>query len=221
MAVIRAERPSRARTGLAARATAGSRATRRRTRRRAVSSSGPPPRARTSTCTGLDAPGSLARTAALAPTIASASAGNWRVEPTPVSSDSVGAASPRSTAAASSSDSTGRRMTRRVQRAQKSRRRKTSRARRPSAPANRPGATARRFISAISAGSSVADASMETATTRIAPSAIERIAWFGTSHSPASDSITVIPEKSTATPDVAMARARASAGARPSRTSSR
>ena len=67
----------------------------------------------------------------------------------------------------------------------------------------------------------MADASIATATTRIAPSAIERIALLGTSHRAASEAITVIPENSTATPDVLIARERASSSERPARTSSR
>jgi hypothetical protein len=68
---------------------------------------------------------------------------------------------------------------------------------------------------------SVAEASMLTATTRIAPSAIERIAWLGTSHSPASEMITVAPENRTAMPEVVIARARACSSERPACTSSR
>jgi hypothetical protein len=71
------------------------------------------------------------------------------------------------------------------------------------------------------AGSSVADASTETPTTMIAPSAIERSALLSTSHRPASETITVTPENRTAMPDVAIAVARAVSGVRPARTSSR
>ncbi len=85
----------------------------------------------------------------------------------------------------------------------------------------RPGAAARRPISDTSAGSSVAAASTDTATTRIAPSAIERSAVASISHRPPSDRITVMPEKATATPDVAIARVRAASRLAPARTSSR
>ena len=73
----------------------------------------------------------------------------------------------------------------------------------------------------ISAGSSDADATSDTATTRIAPSAIERMALLSTIHRPASDTITVRPENSTAIPEVAIARARARSGEWPACTSSR
>ena len=63
--------------------------------------------------------------------------------------------------------------------------------------------------------------SIATATTSIAPSAIERIAWLSTIHRPASDTITVTPEKSTARPEVAIATERASSSGRPAATSSR
>ena len=56
----------------------------------------------------------------------------------------------------------------------------------------------------------MAEASIATATTSIAPSAIERIAVLSTIHSPPRDTITVTPEKSTARPEVAIATARAS-----------
>ena len=62
---------------------------------------------------------------------------------------------------------------------------------------------------------------METATTTIAPIAIDRIVVESTRNSPASESITVTPEKATAMPEVRMAVRRASAGSAPARTSSR
>ena len=74
---------------------------------------------------------------------------------------------------------------------------------------------------AISAGSSVVAVRIETATTVIAPSAIERSAWLSTIQSPASETITARPEKATARPEVASASARASSQSRPSRRSSR
>ena len=58
---------------------------------------------------------------------------------------------------------------------------------------------------AISAGSSVVAVRIETATTVIAPSAIERSAWLSTIQRPASETITAIPEKATARPEVASA----------------
>ena len=59
------------------------------------------------------------------------------------------------------------------------------------------------------------------ATTIIAPSAIERRAWFWTIQSPASEMITARPEKVTATPEVERASARASAAPFPALTDSR
>ena len=55
----------------------------------------------------------------------------------------------------------------------------------------------------ISAGSSVAAASTDTATTIIAPSAIDLMAALLTMNSPARDTITVRPETAPAVPDVA------------------
>ena len=75
--------------------------------------------------------------------------------------------------------------------------------------------------SEISAGSRVTAASIATATTRIAPSAIDRIAVLSTIHSPASETITVSPLNSTASPEVASATPRASSCERPPATSSR
>ena len=57
----------------------------------------------------------------------------------------------------------------------------------------------------MSTGSSVARASIATATTRIAPIAIERSAVVSMRNSPASDAMTVRPLKSTARPEVASA----------------
>ena len=79
----------------------------------------------------------------------------------------------------------------------------------------------RRPSTAISTGSSVLAASTATATTSIAPSAIERIAVLSTIHRPASEMITVSPLNRTASPDVAIAMPRASSGGRPAATSSR
>jgi len=59
------------------------------------------------------------------------------------------------------------------------------------------------------------------ATTTIAPSAIDRRAWFSTIQRPAREMITARPEKVTARPEVESASARASAELRPKRTDSR
>ena len=83
-----------------------------------------------------------------------------------------------------------------------------------------PGSTRSSSI-AISAGSSVVAVRIETATTVIAPSAIERSAWLSTIHRPASETITARPEKVTARPDVASASARAASWSRPRARSSR
>jgi hypothetical protein len=55
----------------------------------------------------------------------------------------------------------------------------------------------------------------------IAPMAIERIVVESTRKSPASEIITVMPEKATARPEVRSATRRASGGSAPRRTSSR
>ena len=64
-------------------------------------------------------------------------------------------------------------------------------------------------------------ARIDTATTTIAPMAIERIVVESTRNSPARETITVMPENSTAMPDVRMAIRRAASGSTPARTSSR
>ena len=87
--------------------------------------------------------------------------------------------------------------------------------------ATRPRAYARRPSSRISTGRKVIAARIETATTTIAPMAIERIVVESTRKSPASEIITVTPLKSTATPDVRSAVRRARSGSRPERISSR
>ena len=99
--------------------------------------------------------------------------------------------------------------------------RRASRRKRPEKLKRRERECARCPSTAISAGSSVVAPSTATATTSIAPSAIERIAVLSSIHSPASEMITVRPENSTATPEVAIATARASSGERPAWTSSR
>jgi hypothetical protein len=119
----------------------------------------------------------------------SASAGNWRNAPLPVSIVSSGAASRSRNPTESESASTGRRITRSVQATQK----------RPSPSGfDRNGSRTRHRsirapLSAISAGSSVTVASTETPTTMIAPTAIERIAFTSTRKRLASDTITVAP----------------------------
>ena len=55
----------------------------------------------------------------------------------------------------------------------------------------------------------------------IAPIAIERIVVESTRKSPASETITVTPEKTTARPEVRSAMRRASSGGAPARISSR
>ena len=81
----------------------------------------------------------------------------------------------------------------------------TKRRPRPTIP---PGRTRSPSI-AISAGSSVVAVRIETATTVIAPSAIERSAWLSTIQRPARETITARPEKVTARPEVESASARA------------
>ena len=82
-------------------------------------------------------------------------------------------------------------------------------------------AYARRPSSESSAGSRVTAVRIASATTMIAPVAIDRITVESTRNSPASAMITVRPEKTTAMPEVRIAILRASSGSRPSRISSR
>ena len=74
---------------------------------------------------------------------------------------------------------------------------------------------------AIRVGSRVVAVRIETATTVIAPSAIERRAWLSTIQRPARETITARPEKVTARPEVESARSRASSSVRPASRSSR
>ena len=74
---------------------------------------------------------------------------------------------------------------------------------------------------AIAAGRNVIAARIATATTMIAPIAIERMVVESTRNSPASEIITVTPLNATARPEVRMAIRLASTGSAPSRTSSR
>ena len=73
----------------------------------------------------------------------------------------------------------------------------------------------------ISTGSSVIAARTDTATTTIAPVAIERIVAESTRNRPASAIITVTPENATAIPDVRIAVRRASSREAPDAISSR
>ena len=91
----------------------------------------------------------------------------------------------------------------------------------PTRDRRRPGSQARRPSSRSSGSRSVVEASTDTATTRIAPSASERSAELSIVQIAASDAITVAPENMTARPEVASARARAVSGSRPARISSR
>ena len=71
------------------------------------------------------------------------------------------------------------------------------------------------------AGSSVAAPSTATPTTIIAPAAIDCTARTGTSQMVPSDTITVSPEKTTAVPDVRIARVTAACSSMPAASSSR
>ena len=62
---------------------------------------------------------------------------------------------------------------------------------------------------------------MDTATTTMAPMAMDRTVVESTRNSPASEIITVTPENRTAMPEVRMAIRRATSGTTPARTSSR
>ena len=79
----------------------------------------------------------------------------------------------------------------------------------------------RRPASASSAGSSVTAASTAMQTTRIAPTASDRIPFTSIANRPASETATVVPLKTTALPDVRSARRRASCGSAPSASSPR
>ncbi len=74
---------------------------------------------------------------------------------------------------------------------------------------------------AISAGSSVIAPMIEIATTVIAPIASERIAVESSRNRPASQTITVTPEKTTVAPEVRMAVSSAAARSLPACSSSR
>ena len=167
------------------------------------------------------------------PTRTSLSLGNCSSASVPVSIESTGMASRSRTAAEPVAASHGRAMTRRVQRSQKpgrsvpaaaapgcGRRKSRCLTKRRTRATIPPGITRSPSI-AISAGSSVVAVRIETATTVIAPSAIERSAWLSTIQRPASETITARPEKVTARPEVESASARASSQSRPSRRSSR
>ncbi len=138
-------------------------------------------------------------------------------------SDSAGIASTSRIVAAPIADSAGRRITSSVQRAQNCgspaglRRRSSA----PVALTTRPGSSARRPSSAISAGSSVTAPSTAIATTTIAPMASDRITVEFRRNSPASDTSTVMPEKTTVAPEVRIATSSASARSVPRCTSSR
>ncbi len=174
------------------------------------------------TSTGSVPPPSCLEASSL-PTRTSLPLGNWVSAWVPVCSDSAGIARVSSTAETATIALQGCAITRAVQPTQKrlgprpavaaagsaAGRRKTvclkKRSTRPTMP---PGRTRSPSI-AISAGSSVVAVRIETATTVIAPSAIERSAWLSTIHSPASEMITARPEKLTAKPEVASASERA------------
>ncbi len=87
--------------------------------------------------------------------------------------------------------------------------------------AGRPRVYARWPMIRMSTGSRVTAARIETATTTIAPRAIERIVVESTRNRPASEIITVRPEKVTARPEVRIAVRRASSGRAPACISSR
>ena len=143
----------------------------------------------------------------------------------PKSSDSAGTASASSTALASPAESHGRRITSSDQRSQKLvSRSRFGRTRRYSPPVKetiRPGSSARRPSSAISAGSSVTAEMIDSATTTIAPIASEWIAVESIRNSPASEISTVTPEKTTVAPDVRIATSSACSRVLPACSSSR
>ena len=163
------------------------------------------------------------------PTRTSLSFGNWATASVPVSSESTGIARVRSTALAPITAVQGRAMTACDQRSQKgvpsersrSGRRKTLCLMKERTLATTPPGMTRSPRVAIRTGSSVVAVRIETATTVIAPSAIERSAWLSTIQRPARETITARPEKVTASPEVDSAWARASSGSRPARRSSR
>ena len=163
------------------------------------------------------------------PTRTSLSLGNWLSAWVPVVSESTGIARKSRTELTAITAVQGRAMTLAVQRCQKadsaaagrSGRRNTRCLKKESARATIPPGSTRSPSIAIRAGSNVIAVRIETATTVIAPSAIERNAWLSTIQRPARETITAMPEKVTARPEVARASARASSSLRPARRSSR
>ena len=130
-------------------------------------------------------------------------------------SESAGIVSATSSRDAAAKESFGRRMTRSAHRAQNGDGPTLARPR-PILPAlTRPPRIASR------AGSSVTVAASATATTMIAASAIDCTARTGTIQIDASETITVSPEKTTATPDVRIEPATDSSTPAPASSSSR
>ena len=149
------------------------------------------------------------------PILTSVDGGSCSSDRLAVTIENAGSDSTISSVAAPSADSSGRRMTPRVQRIQK-----------PSRPGRslRPGmrsALMRGPSSISTAGSSVMAASTATVTTMIAASAIDCTARTGTIQIEASETITVMPEKATAVPEVAIAVATARSVGAPASSSSR
>ena len=146
------------------------------------------------------------------------SCGSWSTPLVTTFICSAGIASATRSPPASTIDRPGRRMTRPVSAVQK-RDCPAGRRRRPST-GTRPFSTRSPSQDSI-AGSTVSEANMAIATTRIAPSAKEMKALSPLINMPAIATITVTPEISTARPEVAAAASSAARSLRPAARSSR
>ena len=163
----------------------------------------------TSTCTGPSAPGPSAWAAAATPARISCEESNWRSKLLPSTIEAAGTAMTSSTADAASADIHGRRITHPTQRVQNRDwvlsgwRDQCSSA--DLLAADRPNV-------ASTAGVRVAAVSIATATARIAPVAIDFSAGVLIRYIAVSEAMTVIPDNTTASPEVAIAASTASVG---------
>ena len=169
---------------------------------------------------GPIAPGLVACAARSKPTRVSKSFGNWAIAALSSLSESAGEAISSISTVAPIANGSGRFISALVQRSQKPGPSFATFLRR-SRPTILPGSLTRLPSTAISAGSSVTAANTAIATTTIAPTAIERTTVASIRNSPASATITVTPEKTTAMPEVRIAASRASSWVSPALNSSR
>ena len=172
----------------------------------------------TSTRTGPSAPGPSASAAAFTPPRISCVGSNCRCMLLPSTIENAGAARASNSAAAASADTHGRRITRPVQRDQN--RDWVASGRRDQCRYDDRFAAARPNA-ASTAGVNVVEVSTAMATARMAPVAIDCSTGVLIRYRPVTEAITVIPDSTTARPEVAIAASAASAGSRPARSSSR